>query len=234
MLWGATVWLLGTPDYLLPSPARVAYAFLLDPGRFISHAAATATEAFAGFVIGNSLGIALAVALHRYTGLRDLSMPGFISLQAIPIVSIAPLLVVWLGTGASSKIAMAAIICFFPMVVNTLQAFADVDRDFVKLFSFSNASYPMTLHALLLPACLPAITAALRISAGLSVVGAIVAELTGADRGLGFVLLSASYRLETPTLFVAIVLAAILGIGFYQVPSILRLLLPAAWRRGRS
>jgi len=199
---------------------------------FLEHMRVTAFEAFAGFLVGNGLGILFAMVLHHFYRMREVTMPILISLQAIPIVALAPLLVVWLGTGLISKVAMAAIICFFPMVVNTLNAFANVDRDFQELFTFHQASYPTCLRLLLVPAGFSAILSALRISAGLAVVGAIVAELTGANKGLGYLLLNASYRLETDNMFVAMLLSAILGIIFFHIPTVLKSLVPKSWSIG--
>ena len=215
------------PAYLLPSPRAVSNAFFDQPARFLNHLGITAIEAIVGFMFGNILGIALAILLTRYVSLRGFSLPVLISLQAIPIVAFAPLLGVWLGTGFVSKIAMATIICFFPMVVNTMQAFSNVDKEYKELFFMYRSNFRTTLMRLLFPASLPAILAALRISAGLAVVGAIVAEMTGADKGLGYLILNGAYRLETDILFVAMVLSAALGVCFYQIPKIISWLLPA-------
>lgn len=232
LLWWVIVIAFDPAPYMVPSPARVLDAFIQQPDRFAVHLLTTAHEATLGFFVGNTLGIGLAVMLHRYTHLQKLSMPVLISFQAIPIVAFAPLLGVWLGTGLASKIAMAAIICFFPIVVNTLQAFAAVDREYLELFTLYRARYAVSLKRLLVPASSPAIIAALKISAGLSVVGAIVAEMTGADRGLGYLILNGAYRLETDIMFVAMLLSALLGVTFFHLPELSRTLLPRQWTRG--
>nr|VFJ56524.1 MAG: ABC-type nitrate/sulfonate/bicarbonate transport system, permease component [Candidatus Kentron sp. DK] len=228
-IWWIAVALLKPAPYFFPSPEKVAAAFASNIPSFVSHLLITASEAILGFLAGNGLGIIIAIVLHRYVRLRAFTLPVLISFQAIPIVALAPLLVVWLGTGLLSKVTMAAIICFFPMVVNTLNAFSNVDRDYVELFDFYRAEYPARLRMLLLPASFPTMVAALRISAGLAVVGAIVAELTGADEGLGYLLLNASYRLETDILFVAMLLSGLLGIGFFHMPTLLRFVVPRSW-----
>ncbi|MFH7042222.1 ABC transporter permease [Paucibacter sp. JuS9] len=228
-IWSLAVRLCEPAPYLLPSPEAVLQEFFIRLDNFAMHAAVTALEALAGFVVGNTLGVFCAIALARYLRLRAFTMPILISLQAIPIVAFAPLLSVWLGTGYAAKVGMATLICFFPIVVNTLQAFASVDADHIELFRVYKARFSTTLRRLLLPASAGAITAALRISAGLSVVGAIVAEMTGADRGLGYLILNGAYRLETAVLFVALLLSGALGIAFYGLPSLLRKLLPRAW-----
>lgn len=231
-IWWGTTALFQLPPYLLPSPDRVAAAFAEQPQRFLGHVLTTAFEALIGFLVGNMLGIGLAIVLTRYLRLRAYTMPVLISLQAIPIVAFAPLLGVWLGTGFASKIAMAAIICFFPMVVNSLQAFASVESEYLELFHLYKANFRTTLRRLLFPASASAMVAALKISAGLAVVGAIVAEMTGADRGLGYLILNGAYRLETDVLFVAMFLSGALGVCFFQVPELIRWSLPRAWVRG--
>lgn len=229
--WGVTI-VFDLPAYLLPSPGRVAAAFAEQPQRFLGHMVTTAFEALVGFLVGNSLGLGLAILLTRYLRMRAYTMPVLISLQAIPIVAFAPLLGVWLGTGFSSKIAMAAIICFFPMVVNSLQAFASVEQEYLELFHLYKANFRTTLGRLLLPASASALVAALKISAGLAVVGAIVAEMTGADKGLGYLILNGAYRLETDVLFVAMFLSGALGVLFFHLPEAIRWSLPRAWVRG--
>lgn len=229
-LWWLAVAIFKPAPYLLPSPIDMISALSSNFDRFFIHAGTTAWESFVGFLIGNGLGFLIAIPLYRYLGLQKFTLPVLISLQAIPIVALAPLLVVWLGTGISSKIAMAAIICFFPMVINTLQAFSNIDRDFTELFEFYRANFGSRLRLLLIPASFSSIVAALKISAGLAVVGAIVAELTGADKGLGYVLLNATYRLETDLLFAAMFLSGLLGIAFFNMPTLLQFIIPLGWR----
>jgi len=233
-LWGGFVAVFQPMPFILPSPAQVAHAFSAQSGRFMLHTLITAYEAMLGFCLGNGLGIALAIALFRYVRLRTFTLPVLISLQAIPIVAFAPLLGVWLGSGLASKVAMAAIICFFPMVVNALQAFSSVEKEFIELFRIYRAGFGTTLMRLLIPASAPSIIAALKISAGLSVVGAIVAEMTGANRGLGYLILTAGYRLETDIMFVAMLLSGLVGVVFFHMPETLRLLLPRSWIRAMS
>jgi NitT/TauT family transport system permease protein len=223
-LWEVAAHYQVVPPYLLPGPDRIMAAFLAQPGAFLGHTLITAAESAAGFLLGNAAAGLTCVLLYRFDLLRSVSLPFLTGLQAIPIVALAPLLTVWLGTGLASKVTMAAIVCFFPVVANLLAAFAAVDRDLAQLFRFHRASYPQTLARLLIPSSFPAILAGLKISGGLAVVGAIVAEFTGADRGLGYLLLISTYRLETDKLFVAIILSGVLGVIFANAANILRLI----------
>jgi ABC-type nitrate/sulfonate/bicarbonate transport system permease component len=221
LLWHLVTVTRLSPPYILPGPGAVWAEFAERPGSFLFHTGVTAGEALIGFILGNALGFLTALLLHRVKRLRPVSLAGLTGLQAIPIMALAPLLVVWFGTGAAAKVLMAAIVCYFPVVSNTLGAFSSVDRDLVSLFRFHRASYWDTLTRLLLPASIPALAAGLRISGGLAVVGAIVAEFTGADRGLGYLLLNLTYRLETAGLFVAIICSAALGIAFANLPGLI-------------
>lgn len=221
LLWHLIVTLFSLPSYLLPAPTVVTQELWRALPSYLYHTGVTAFEALLGFFVGNGVGFLAGIMLHRYALLQQFSLPVFIGLQSVPIVAIAPLLIVWFGSGLLSKVAMATIICFFPMIVNTLQAFAGVDQDARDLFVLYRASFSAMLRMLLIPAALPTLVAALRISAGLAVVGAIVAELTGADKGLGYILLNASYRLETERLFAAMLLAAGLGSLFYSMPGLI-------------
>lgn len=221
LLWQAIVSLAAPPPYLVPAPARVLEIFLGEPGRLAYHLGITAGEAVAGFILGNLAGIVTSILLYRWGMLQRLAWPVLTGLQAVPIVALAPLLALWLGTGAISKIAMATLICYFPVSANLLAAFASVDRELAQLFVFHRAGYRRTLVGLLLPSSRSALLSGLRISGGLAVVGAIVAEFTGSDSGLGYLLLNASYRLDSARLVAAILLAALLGLVFGSLPAAL-------------
>lgn len=220
-IWWVVVKVFSPPEYLLPSPVDVATSFVMDASGYLRHALITAAEAAGGFLIGNFLGFLVGVLLYRSATIRRLVLPMVIVSQSIPLLAVAPLLIVWLGAGPVSKVAMATLLCFFPMTINTISAFNNVDSAAQDLFSLYKASFDARLRMLLVPASLPALVSALRISAGLCVVGAIVAEFTGADAGIGFLLLTATYRLDTVSLFVAIALSAVLGGTFYLLPGLI-------------
>lgn len=219
--WATVTALELMPPFLLPAPWDVAKAFFKDRSQFLSDTSVTAIEAAVGFAIGNLAAVAVAISLHPSRRLQSASLPTLTGLQSLPIIALAPLFALWFGTGMVSKIAMAATVCFFPLVVNLLGAFSAVERDLIEMFRFHRAPYGMTLRYLLLPMSAPALIAGLRTSASLAVVGALVAEFTGADRGLGYQILTASYRLQTAELFVAISLSAVLGMAFAAAPTYL-------------
>ena len=234
LLWWAIVTAFSIPQYLMPLPAEVWNAFAVAPMEFICHAARTLLEAMLGFTIAVAAGLIGGCVLFRFTTARLIILPWTSALQAIPIVAIAPVLVVWAGSGMISKVLMSAIISFFPILNGVLIGFTEVDQDRRVLFQVYRTGYVQTLRYLLLPSALPTIIMGIKISAGLATVGAIVAEMTGADKGLGFLLLNASYRLDTPRLFVAIILSGLIGWVSYSLPNIIRCAVPRYWESART
>jgi NitT/TauT family transport system permease protein len=234
LVWWSAVKAFEIPQYLVPAPSEVLNAFLGSPVDFMEHSARTLLEAMFGFVISLMAGLAGGCLLFRFEAARRIVLPWTSALQAIPIVAIAPLLVVWCGSGMTAKVLMSAIISFFPILNAVLVGFSEVDQDRRVLFQVYRTGYLRTLCHLLLPSALPTIVMGVKISAGLATVGAIVAEMTGADKGLGYVLLTATYRLETPTLFVAIILSGLIGWLAYTLPGIVKLLAPKYWESTRS
>ena len=232
-LWWALVALLNILQYLVPRPSSDASEFYATPLEFVQHAGRTLSEALAGLLIALATGLIGGCILYRSVTTREVILPWTSALQAIPIVALAPLLVVWCGSGITSKILMSAIISFFPILTAVLVGFSEVDQDRRLLFQVYKTSYPQTLRHLLLPSALPTIIMGTKISAGLATVGAIVAEMTGADKGLGYLLLNATYRMETPRLFVAIILSGVIGWLAYSLPGIVGVLLPKYWESAR-
>jgi len=186
-----------------------------DFGSLLAHTAVTMAEAVTGFALANVLGFGLATLFaHSQTAQRAI-YPYAIALKTTPVVAIAPLLVVWFGTGIVSKIIASALICFFPILVNATRGLRAVDQEAVDLFQSLAASKAQVFAKLRLPNSLPYVFSALKISTSLSVVGAIVGEFVGAQRGLGYLILVSSYHLESNVLFAAILAAAFGGSLFF-------------------
>jgi ABC-type nitrate/sulfonate/bicarbonate transport system permease component len=228
-LWWSIVRVFDVAPYLLPSPKAVFLRLIGDFGLFGTHLAMTAMEAVVGWVIGCGFGAAAGIFLHGSKAARATVLPVLIGLQSVPIIAIAPLLILWLGPGLASKIAMAAIICFVPVSISLLVAFNNVEREYRELFALYKAGYFVTMRRLLIPSSATALLSGLKIASGLAVVGAIVAEMTGADRGIGYLILNGSYRLETDLMFAAVLLAALLGFLFYHLPDLLAKIMPRRW-----
>jgi NitT/TauT family transport system permease protein len=218
--WQMAVTAAGIPEYLLPAPSVIVASF----DRSLAwQLAITFAEALAGFAIASAGAFACAIVFVRFKTIEDGLFPVAIALKTTPIVAIAPLLVIWLGTGWSSKIAAAILISFFPVLVNATKGLKAADAEYRELFQTLGSSRAQEFRKLRIPYCLPYLFSALKISSSLAVVGAIVGEFVGATQGLGYLIIVSSSHLETPTVFAAIAAAAAAGISmFYIIGSIER------------
>ncbi|PTL35459.1 ABC transporter permease [Candidatus Methylomirabilis limnetica] len=231
-VWEGVVKLFHVPEYLLPAPSIVLHRLVGMNSVLLAHTSITAMESALGFALGTVFGILLAVAFVHSRTMEMGVYPYAIALKTVPIVAIAPLLIVWFGNGILPKVIVSAIISFFPVVVNTTKGLRNVDAEAFDLFDSMSASRRQVFFKLRVPSSLPYLFAALRISSTLAVIGAIVGEFSGADRGLGFFIMISSHRLETVDMFVGILLSSLLGIlFFYSVALIERLVIP--WGRGK-
>lgn len=227
VLWEAMVRGFSVPEYLVPAPTVILHRLLSMGPDILAHTGYTALESALGFVLGSVLGIMLAVVFVHSRTLELGVYPYAIALKTVPIVAIAPLLVVWLGNGMLPKVIVAAIISFFPVVVNTTKGLRDVDAEAFDLFDSMSATKSQIFFKLRVPSALPYLFAALRISSTLAVIGAIVGEFSGADRGLGFFIMISSHRLETVDMFVGILMSSALGIFFFYGMALLeRIIVP--------
>lgn len=227
VLWEAAVRLFGIAEYLLPPPSQIGQRLATQFPALLPHIGITAFEAFAGFAAGGVIGVILAVIFVHSKTLEAGIYPYAIALKSVPIVAVAPLLVVWFGSGLLPKIIVAAIISFFPVVVNMVKGLRSIDVEAFDLFDSLSASKSQIFFKLRVPTSLPYLFSALRIASTLAVIGAIVGEFSGADRGLGFFIMISSHRLETVDMFVGILLSSLLGIVFFYGVSLLeRLLIP--------
>lgn len=210
----------GVPQYLLPPASTIAWRITEDAPGLATHAAVTMLEAVLGFVIANVLGFLIGIICAHSRPAEKAIYPYAIALKTTPIVALAPILVLWLGSGITSKIAASAAICFFPILVNATRGLRRVDNEALDLFRSFAASRLAIFMKLRLPNSLPYIFSALKISTSLSIVGAIVGEFVGSQRGLGYLILVASYHLETADMFAAVFVAAICGVAFFGVISL--------------
>lgn len=202
-------------DYVMPAPTAIAKQISLNAGTLFKHTGITIFEAALGFGVANLLAFAFAVGFTYFSLFERSTYPYLVALQSVPIVALAPLITLWLGDGVSSKVAMAALITFFPMVVNATVGLKAVDRRALDLMWVLRASPVQVFFKVRVPGSLPYVVSALKISAPLSVVGAIVAEIAGAASGIGYLILVAAYKVETTYLFACVVFAAAAGLLFF-------------------
>jgi NitT/TauT family transport system permease protein len=216
-LWFLVVEVWSIPPYLLPNPIIVFSAIISSPGYFLVQTGATLYEAVLGLMLAVGGALLVASFMSMFASVRTALLPVVIGLQAVPIVAIAPIFVLWFGTGAASKIAMAALLCWFPSVISAARGLGSIDPAVETVFQIYGASRSQLFLKLRLPSSVAFVISGVRISAGLAMIGAIVAEYVGADRGLGYVITQASYRLETDTLMAAVLCAAIAGIALAEL-----------------
>lgn len=206
MLWQAIVWLGGYPTFILPSPVAVAsrWARLLVGGILWLHVRVTLAEVLIGLGLGTAIATVLGYVLAHSPVAEQVLAPFIVASQSVPTVAIAPLLVIWFGTGVLSKILVCALIVFFPILVNTVVGVRGVGRDLRDLMRTLEASRWQVIWMLEIPAALPTLLGGLKVGATLAVIGAIVGEFVAADRGLGYLLKQGQQVYDTPQVFVGI------------------------------
>src|SRR3954462_15297531 len=219
-------------DFILPAPSEIAQALWTDRALLWSNLLVTAQEVGHGVLVSLVLGFVLAVALHFSRVLRHGPYPLLVASQAVPIVIVAPLLVVWFGFGIVPKLAIIALVCFFPVVVTTLDALGNVDPDQLKLLRTLDASRWQAFRYAEAPAALPAALSGAKIAVAVAVIGAVFAEYAGSSSGLGHLMLQAIPQLQTPRAYAAVVLLAAFAVALFSALALAeRRLVPWAHRR---
>ena len=208
------------PGYILPAPGAVAAAVAERHQNLLQAFRITAVEAAGGFLCSIVGGISVALVFAQSPVIRRSLYPYTLVLQTVPIVAIAPLILMWFGSGVRSVMLVAFIICLFPIIANTTQGLVSVPRNLMDLFKMSNASRVQTLLRLQLPHAVPALFVGLRISSGISVIGAITGELFASSNavgegGLGYSITYANSQLQTDYLFALVLTASVLGFLFF-------------------
>ena len=211
------------PEFILPSPLSVWLRFLksVKDGSLPYHTGITLLEIVLGLLVGVIFATVVGYILAKSRSLERVLSPYLVASQAIPIVAIAPLLVIWLGDGILSKVIICALIVFFPVLVNTIVGVRAVAPSLYDLMGSLRASRWQILWKLELPASLPVLLGGLRIGATLSVIGAIVGELVDAEQGLGFLLQLGDFQYDTSMVFVAVFMLVALALGLYGVVTLL-------------
>jgi ABC-type nitrate/sulfonate/bicarbonate transport system permease component len=227
-VWEAAVRLLDVPRFLLPAPSEIALLARDEWPLIQMHGLSTIWSVASGYVSAVVFALAVSALMIRYPLLERLIMPIFVGLQSVPKIAIAPLILVWVGAGLGSKILVVASIAFFPIVINTMAGFKEVDRGLADVFRSVAASERQMFLRLRLPYAMPYIFAGLRIATTLSVLGAIVAEWLAASNGLGYLVLSGSFNFNTARSFAAIIALAIIGTAFFGLMSWIERLI--SWR----
>ncbi len=218
-LWESVIYWGAYPAFILPSPSRVSARFLdvLADGTLLHHTWVTASESLLGFALGFAVATVVGYLLAKSPLAERLLSPYIIASQAIPIVALAPLLILWFGTGLASKVLVSALIVFFPILINTIVGVRSVDPEWMDLMRALTASPWQILTKVEIPAALPVLFGGLKVGVTLSVVGAVVGEFVGADRGLGFLVNLSRGLFDTPLMFVSILTLVALALALYSV-----------------
>jgi ABC-type nitrate/sulfonate/bicarbonate transport system permease component len=220
LAWQGVASLDSVDDLTLASPVETWDALRDDWSLLWDNAWVTLVEVLLGLAIAAAAGVGLAVAMHLVRPLRDAAYPLLVASQAIPIVVLAPIFVLAFDYGIGPKLAIVALICFFPITVNLLDGLRSVEPDLLKLMRSLGASRLRTLRSVELPASLPFLFSGLKVAATVSVIGAVFGEWAGADKGLGRLVLLGNSQLQTPRVYAGIVILTLMAVGLFALAAL--------------
>ena len=231
LIWWLVARYSGLPTFMLPSPGQVGarWMALIQDGSLLRHMAVTLLEILTGLAVGVFAAVVSGYFLAKSKTVERLASPYIVASQSVPIVAIAPLLVIWFGPGLFSKVLICALIVFFPVLINTIVGMRSVPEDLYDLMRSLQASRWQTFTRLEIPAALPVFLGGLRIGATLSVIGAVVGEVVGSDRGLGFLINTARGLYDTALVFVAVFMLVGMALTLYGLVMLLETRL-TGWR----
>lgn len=216
-LWQLVTAGLGVPTYIVPSPVEVWESLRTNWAMLVENTWPTLIESVAGFVLGNGVAILLAVLFVHWKTAERALMPVAVFVRTIPIVAVAPVLVIMFGQGYTPKILIAALISFFPTLVNMVKGLESVDKQSLELLRVLSASRAEVFWKVRVFASLPYLFASLKIAAGNVVIGAIVAEWIGSQQGLGYLIIQATYNFNTPLLYATMTVASVMAVVFFAL-----------------
>lgn len=217
LAWQFVVPAAGVPAYILPTPLSVLQHLVGDWRFLLSNALPTWAEAALGFLLGNGGAVLLASAFTFSRRLQSAYFPVILLFNTIPVLALAPIIILIFGLGLLPKVIIAALICFFPTLVNTVRGLSLVSASELDLMHVLSASWWETFWHLRVPRSIPLLFASLRIAATTSVIGAVVGEWIGSNQGLGAVIIQATFNYQAERLFGAVIIAALSGLAFFGV-----------------
>lgn len=224
-LWSGAVHILKVSPAVLPAPEDVLVAFIKWFPLLMKEGWVTLQETVLGFLLALAVGIPLAVAIANSRALNLMFYPLLVALQSVPKVALAPIVLVWLGTGLESKLAIVWLVAFFPIIIDTAAGLRATPRELIELARSLKASPWQVFYKVQFPAALPFVLTGAKVAITLAVIGAVIGEFMGASSGLGYLLLSATSQLNTPLAFAALFALSFLGLGVYAVIEVIELLL---------
>jgi putative hydroxymethylpyrimidine transport system permease protein len=227
IVWQAIVSFTGVAHYILPGPVRVAQAFAANAKLLLAHAAVTGIEIGLGLLLGCILGCVSAILVASFPPVRRWLMPILVVSQAIPVFALAPVLVLWLGYGLLSKVAMATLIIYFPVTAAFFDGLRRTEPGWLDLARTMGGSRYRVLRHIRIPAALPALSSGIRVATAVAPIGAVVGEWVGSSAGLGYLMLQSNARLQVDTMFAALLLLSFMAVAlYYFVDMALRIALP--------
>lgn len=215
LIWQVIIFLTGVPPYILPAPFSVAKAALTHADTLFDNAITTLFEIIVGLVLGTLLGASSALSMIASMSLKRWLLPVLVISQAIPVFALAPLLVLWLGYGMSSKIAMAVLIIFFPVTAAFYDGLRRTESEWLELARVMNAKPLAIIRHIRIPAAMPAFASGLRVATAVAPIGAVVGEWVGSSKGLGFYMLYTNARMQIDIMFAALVVLGVLALSLY-------------------
>jgi len=225
LFWAALVYGLHVPPFVAPSPAAVVETLVVNLPKLMENLLPTAIEAVSGFLIGNLAAIVLATLFVHQKSLQEAFFPIAVLINTIPVVAKAPILVLLLGNGMEPKIAIAALICFFPTLVNMVRGLESVNPQAMELMRVLSASKPEVFFKLRLQNSLPYLFSALKIAASTAVIGAIVGEWIGSVTGIGALIIQAMYAFDSAMLYATVVVGSTFSVCFFLLISMIERLM---------
>jgi NitT/TauT family transport system permease protein len=222
ILWEILVEVIKVPSFILPPPRDLWTSFIKKLPILGNHSLITFVEAVGGFTFSLVLGVTFAIAVVYSRHLQNTLYPLIVILYAMPKSAFAPLMVIWVGYGLTSKIAIAFLVAFFPIVVNTVVGLKEVEPELLELARINRGSQFDVFKKIRLPNAIPFMFAGIKVAIVLSVTGAIVAEFVAANEGLGYLVLQANYSLDTAFALVVLIILAVLSLGLFWLVEIVQ------------
>lgn len=227
VLWELTCRVLRVPTFVVPAPSDIALRLIDKRSLYLGHSLTTLYETVAGFALAVAIGTVAAGFIVVIPALRDIIMPLLLIAQIVPKVAVAPILLIWFGYGILPKVLIAFLVAFFPVVVNTAAGLASVENELLDLGHGLEASPWQILWKFRIPTALPELFSGMKIAITLAIIGAVIGEFVGGNRGLGYLIIIANQELDTPLAFAALLILSVGGIGLYAAVELAeRLVIP--------
>ena len=217
LIWEFVVRFLGIPSYVLPAPTDIALVFAEPHTQMMKHATITLVESLLGFLFGSWVGLGLGTILAESKAMRIALLPYVVGSNAVPVIAIAPLIVMWFGYGLMSRALVSAFLCFFPLCINTYRGLQAADVEYRELFEVYGATRLQYLIKARFPYAMPYLFAGAKLNATYAVIGAVVAEFIGTTSGLGYGMVHAAYNSDAPRLWAYLSVSILMGISFYTL-----------------